>query len=309
MTEKKEWVSVEGAELRLYRWEPEKPAAVLLIAHGMVETAARYRHVAERMTGAGYAVFAHDQRGHGETAGDAEKVGYCGKNGFETMVEDIRVLVDKIRGEYPDLPVFLLGHSYGSFLAQRYISRYGDTLDGVVLSGTNYKQPVPLLAAGRLIAGMAVLCKGPKAKAPLLHTMSFGANIKRVKDPRTPMDWLSRDPEAVDAYLADPFCGCVCSTGFYRDMLRGLSGLCTKRALQRIPKGLPVYIFSGAEDPIGHWGQGPPLLAEAYRREGLTDVTLRMYPEGRHEMLNEINRDEVIGDLLRWLDGHRTERL
>jgi len=305
MTENKEWVAIGDAELRLYRWTPEKPEAVVLIAHGMMETAARYRRLAESLTDAGYAVFAHDLRGHGETAGDVGKVGYCGKNGFDTMVEDIRVLVDRIRGEYPGLPVFLMGHSFGSFLTQKYISLYGDTLDGVILSGTNYKQPPALLAAGRLIAGTAVLFKGSRAKAPLLHDMSFGANIKGVQNPRTQLDWLSRDPVEVDAYIEDPFCGCVCSTGFYRDMLRGLGGMCSDKAIASIPKDLPVYIFSGTEDPIGQWGQGPPKLADAYTRLGIRDVTLKMYPEGRHEMLNETNRDEVIGDLIEWLDGHK----
>lgn len=305
MLEKKEWVAIGDAELRLYRWEPENPAAVVLIVHGMVETAARYRRLAGSLTEAGYAVFAHDLRGHGETAGDAEKVGYCGKNGFDIMVGDIRVLLDRIRGDFPDKPVFLLGHSFGSFLAQKYISLYGDTLDGVILSGTNYRQSPALLAAGRLIAGAAVLFKGDRAKAPLLHSISFGANIKGVQSPRTQLDWLSRDPAEVDAYIGDPFCGCVCSTGFYRDMLRGLSGLCSDKAIASIPEDLPVYIFSGTEDPIGQWGQGPPKLAEAYKRRGIKDVLLKMYPEGRHEMLNEINRDEVTGDLIGWLDGHR----
>ena len=305
MTEKKEWVAIGDTELRLYRWEPEKPTAVLLIVHGMVETAARYRRLAEGLTEAGYAVYAHDLRGHGETAGGPDKVGYCGKNGFETMVEDIRVLHDRIRGEHPDLPLFLMGHSFGSFLTQKYISEQGKTVDGVILSGTNYKQSAGLLAAGRSIAGTARLFKGPRAKAPLLHNMSFGANIKGVKNPRTDMDWLSRDPVEVDAYIEDPFCGCVCSTGFYRDMLRGLRGLCSEKAIAGIPKDLPVYIFSGTEDPIGNWGQGPPKLAEAYKRAGLEDVTLKMYPEGRHEMLNETNRDEVTRDLIEWLDEHR----
>lgn len=305
MTENKEWVATGEAELWLYRWEEKTPEAAVLIVHGMVETAIRYRRLAESLTVAGYVVFAHDLRGHGETAGDLEKVGYCGKKGFDTMVEDIRVLLDRIRGEYPDLPVFLLGHSFGSFLAQKYIGLYGDTLDGVILSGTNYKQSPALLAAGRVIAGTAVFFKGARAKAPLLHSMSFGANIKGVKSPRTQLDWLSRDPAEVDAYIDDPYCGCVCSTGFYRDMLRGLSGLCADRAIANIPKELPVYIFSGTEDPIGQWGQGPPKLADAYKRVGIEDVTLRMYPEGRHEMLNEINRDEVIGNLIEWLDGHK----
>ncbi len=305
MTEKKEWVAIGDTELRLYRWEPQKPTAVLLIVHGMVETAARYRRLAEPLTEAGYAVFAHDLRGHGETAGDAGNVGYCGKKGFEAMVEDIRILQNRIRGEYPDLPVFLLGHSFGSFLVQKYITQYGDTLDGVILSGTNYKQPPGLLAAGRLIAGTAAIFKGPRAKAPLLHNLSFGSNIKGVKDPRTQMDWLSRDPVVVDAYIDDPFCGCVCSTGFYRDMLRGLSRLYSDKAIANIPKKLPVHIFSGTEDPIGQWGQGPPKLADAYKKAGIEDVSLRMYPEGRHEMLNETNRDEVIGDLIEWLDGHK----
>lgn len=305
MKEKKDWVAVGDARLNVYRWEPESPVGVVLVVHGMVETAARYRRLAETLTAAGYAVAAYDLRGHGETAGEAAAVGYCGRNGFHTMVEDIRALNELVRGDYRDVPVFLLGHSFGSFLVQRYICLYGDTIDGAVLSGTNYKQPAALLFAGRLIAGVAAMCRGSRAKAPLLHNMSFGANIKGVKDPRTPLDWLSRDAAEVDAYIRDPYCGCVCSTGFYRDMLRGLTGLCADKAIACVPRTLPIYLFSGTEDPIGQWGQGPPKLAEAYKRAGIADVTIKMYPEGRHEMLNEINRGEVMADLTAWLDAHR----
>lgn len=304
MTEKKDWVPVGETKLNVYRWEPDKPTGIVQIVHGMVETAARYKRLAERLTGTGYAVVAHDLRGHGETAGGAEKIGYCGKDGFNIMVEDIRALNEWARKEYPDMPLFLMGHSFGSFLVQKYICRYGDTIDGAVLSGTNYKQE-PILAVGKVIAAVSVFFKGDRAKAPLMHALSFGANIKRIKEPRTRLDWLSRDPDEVDKYIEDPCCGCVCSTGFYRDMLRGLTGLCADDAIAAIPKKLPVYLFSGTEDPVGNWGQGPPNLAEAYRRVGLKDVTLEMYPEGRHEMINETNRDEVMQDLAAWLDGHR----
>ncbi len=294
-----------GAKVFVYSWLPDtKPAAAVQIAHGMAEHAARYERFAEALTKAGFAVYANDQRGHGKTAGPLEKVGWVAeKDGWELIIDDLHQLSDTIRKEHPGIPLFLFGHSMGSFLSRSYIARWGGDLKGVVMSGTG-GNPGLLGKVGALVAGLEKKIRGGKAKSPLLTSLSFGAFNKPFKPNRTEFDWLSRDNAEVDKYVADPYCGGVFSTGFWVDFLKGLGALYRSDYLPKVPKSLPIYLFSGEKDPVGNNAKGVKEVYDSYKKAGFTDVSIKIYPNGRHEMLNETNRAEVFRDVIDWLKKH-----
>jgi alpha-beta hydrolase superfamily lysophospholipase len=296
----------QGIEIFVYKWLPEddvKVKGVVQISHGMAEAAARYERTANALTASGYIVYANDHRGHGKTAGKVENVGYCGEDGFNWMVKDMYSLNGIIRRENPGLLVFLLGHSMGSFLSQSYISIYGDTIDGVILSGTSGRQG-PILGIGTMLAKLEMKRVGPKTSSNMLNKMSFGSYNKQFKPCRTDFDWLNRDEVAVDLYINDPYCGGVFSTGFFYDLTKGLRDIHKKETMERIPKDLPVYLFSGEKDPVGNCCKTVRSLIDDYKTLGIVDVSYKFYKDGRHEMLNELNRDEVIADVINWLDRH-----
>jgi alpha-beta hydrolase superfamily lysophospholipase len=293
----------KGINLQLYKWSPKgnvKKIGVVQIAHGMAEWAGRYDNFAERLVDAGYIVYANDHRGHGKTAKNVDDIGFLGKDGFNGMVRDLKVVQGLIQDENPDLPLFLFGHSMGSFLAQSFASQYGDTLKGIILSGSNGKLG-NILHLGIIIAKLQVFLFGEKAKSRLLNKTTFGFYNKPFKPCRTPFDWLSRDTAEVDKYMDDIYCGGIFTSSFFYDFFKGLKTLYDDSKINLIPKNLPVYILSGSMDPVGEFGKGVTRLAQLYRRHGLTDVTLKLYKDARHEILNEINKDEVINDILQWL--------
>ena len=299
--------SEEGTEIYVYNWIPEpevKVKGVVQIAHGMAETAARYERFAEFMTKNGYIIYINDHRGHGKTAGSLENAGYLAdEDGFDWMAKDIHQLSGVIKKEHPELPLFLYGHSMGSFVTQRYIMLYGNELKGALLSGSNGKQGL-ILPLGIMVAKKEIRKNGRKVKSDKLNQMSFGGFNKAFSPNRTDFDWLSRDNAEVDKYVNDPFCGFVCTTGFFLDLLTGLKEIEKKENVALVPKTLPIYIFSGAMDPCGKNGKGVTKLFNAYKKQGISDVTLKLYPEARHELLNETNRDEVMKDFLVWVDSH-----
>lgn len=297
----------DGVRVFVYKWLPDEADAVkgvVQIAHGMAEHAARYGRFAETLTKAGYAVFANDHRGHGKTAGAQENVGYfADENGWEKVVGDMHTLTGIIQKENPQKPFFLFGHSMGSFLSRHYAMLHGRELSGLVLSGTG-GDPGFIGRMGLLIARMEANLRGKKAKSGLMNTLSFGAFNKSFQPNRTDYDWLSRDQAEVDKYIRDPWCGAVFTSGFFCDLLGGISFINKRENIGRIPKNLPVYIFSGSKDPVGANTRGVTQVYHALRSAGIGDVTLKFYADGRHEMLNEINRDEVFSDVIAWLNKH-----
>lgn len=292
----------KGAELRLYIWLPidSKIKGVVQIAHGMAEWAGRYDEFAKKLVNSGYKVYANDHRGHGNSVKNVNDIGFLGKDGFNAMVEDMKIVHDLIRKENPDVPIFLLGHSMGSFLAQSYVTKYGDDLKGVIYSGSNGKQGA-VLNAGILIARLQVLFLGEKAKSKLLDSMTFGTYNKSFSPCRTSYDWLSREPNKVDKYVKDPYCGGVFTTSFFYDFFKGLKSLYEKENINRIPKDLPVCILSGKMDPVGEFGKGIARLEKFYRDQGIIDVHVKIYDDSRHEILNETNKDEVTDDIIAWI--------
>lgn len=299
------FTAMDGVIINVHKWGLEEGQAikgVVQISHGMAEWAYRYDYFAKALNREGYIVYANDHRGHGLTAPSMEDVGYISDNdGFFDKVEDMRELNQLIREEHPSLPVVLFGHSMGSFLSQRYIQLYGSDLVGVILSGSNGKQG-PIINLGIALAYLEMKFKGRRHRSRLLDKLSFGSYNRAFPDNRTKFDWLSRDEKLVDRYIEDPYCGGIFTSSFFYDFLRGLKMITRRKNLEAVSKNLPIYIFSGSMDPVGGFGKGVEKLKEMYETHGLKEVSLVLYPEGRHEMLNEINRDEVIEDIVRWLD-------
>jgi alpha-beta hydrolase superfamily lysophospholipase len=292
-------------ELFVYRWLPDEGAprkAIVHIAHGMAEHAGRYARVAEALVAAGYAVYANDHRGHGNTAASGE-LGWMGAGGFRRAVQDLEQLLVFEKAESPGVPAVLFGHSMGSFLTQAFLIESGASVRAAILSGSGGK-PSPIASAGRLVARLERWRLGPKGQSGLLGGLSFDAFNKGFAPNRTAFDWLSRDEAEVDKYIADPLCGFAVSTQLWVDFLDALADISRPEQQARVPHDLPIYVFAGALDPVGEKTKSLDQLLGAYGRAGVRDVTHKFYPSGRHEMVNEINRDEVTRDLVAWLDAH-----
>jgi alpha-beta hydrolase superfamily lysophospholipase len=272
--------------------------------HGMGEHSGRYDRAAQALTRAGYQVYASDHLGHGQTVDRPEDLGYFGEGRtWTTLVDDVHALNRQIASQHPNLPRVILGHSFGSFIAQHYLMRYGDTLHAAVLSGTNTGDAF-LVHAGRGLAMVERLRVGPRGVSQLLQMTTVTRYNLQFYPTRTSNDWLSRDPVAVDAFEGDPLCGLPLRVQSWIEFLSGVLAIEDRAGRARIPKDLPIYLFAGSRDPVGNNGKGPTKLAAAYERVGLRRVSCKLYPDARHEMLNETNRDEVTADLIAWLDAN-----
>jgi len=279
-------------------WLPEgEPRAVVQLVHGICEYILRYEPFARFLTEHGFAVTGHDHLGHGLTAKGPEEYGYF--TDWWALVRDVRALQLKVRETYPDLPWFLLGHSMGSFVARTCIIDYPDAFTGCVLSGTGQESALTV-AAGKLLTGMG----DPHKVNKLFYSLSIGAYNKKFKPTRTSADWICRDEKVVDAYLADPLCNFQTTAGMNHAMMRGLQYVADKTNLAKMDRDMPVYFFAGDSDPVGAMGKGVQKVAGWFREAGMKDVTVKLYPGGRHEMLNETNKEEVFADTLAWLEGH-----
>jgi alpha-beta hydrolase superfamily lysophospholipase len=288
----------DGASLLGRRWLPDgRPKAIVQIAHGLAEHSARYGRLAGALNAAGYAAYAFDLRGHGPACAPADLGHFADGDGWAKCVGDLWAFNRLIAAEQPGVPIVFLGHSMGSFLGQSFVAEHADALAGAVYSGSNGAPPIA--TAGRYIARFERLRLGKRGKSKLLNQVLFGDFNKPFAPARTAFDWLSRDPAEVDAYVADPLCGFPFTTQLAVDLLDALPGLLAKEKLARILKDLPTYVFSGERDPVGANIKG---LNESLRDAGFTKLTSRIYPGARHETLNETNRDEVMRDLIAWLD-------
>lgn len=281
----------------------EKPRGVVQILHGMAEHKKRYRDIAGYLKKRGLIVYVHDQRGHGKSQLASLLPGTLGlRNGWENLVSDAMQLNSLIHSRHPELPIVLLGHSMGSTLARECARRYGHKMAGMVLSGPA-RNPGRAGLPGQWRARAEMILRGHHRPSPSLDRLLFRDANARIPDARTPYDWLSRDTGVVDAYVDDPLCGFVCPASFYYELIRGLRQAWEPDTFAGTPKNLAVFVFGGSEDPIGAYGQAVRETADGYRAAGLRDVTDRVYPGGRHEMLNEINRADVYRDLANWIDG------
>jgi len=293
-------------EIFVYKWLPNdniQVKGVVQIAHGMAETATRYEGFANDLTNDGFIVYANDHRGHGKTAGEASRLGDLGEDGFNSMVENMHELNDIIKEENKNIPIFLFGHSMGSFLTQRYICLYGSELKGAILTGSCGRQGI-IIDIARLIAKVEIKKIGRNTKSIKLNKLMFGSYNNSFKPNRTNFDWLSRDNKEIDKYVNDPYCGTVFTAGFFFDFLGGLKSIEKDEEIKNVPRGLPIYIFSGDKDPVGKNGKGVLKLVKTYNKHEIKDLTYKLYKDGRHEMLHEINKEEVIVDVIKWLNSH-----
>jgi alpha-beta hydrolase superfamily lysophospholipase len=299
--ERFELVASDGVRLKCLRWTPTGvPRAAIHIAHGMGEHAARYDRLGTRLVAEGFHVVADDHRGHGETAAPG-RLGDIGPDGWNRMIADAAEINAHLASVAPDAPRVLLGHSMGAMLAQQYVYRHGGTLDALVLSGSPGLSAAFAAWLSHTIARFERWRRGPGEESPLLDRMIFGSANDPFKGP-TGFEWLSRDAGEVAKYVADAKCGFVLRTGGLCDLFAGVREVRSRGRFGAIPKHLPILVFAGADDPVHGGGKGIERLLAAYAAAGLEGVSSRMYAGGRHEMFNEINRDEVTDDLLAWLD-------
>jgi alpha-beta hydrolase superfamily lysophospholipase len=274
--------------------------AVVMLAHGMAEHSGRYERLAAALTEAGFALYAHDQRGHGKTAEHGVLGHYADHDGWNKVVGDLATLNASITQRHPGAPVFLLGHSMGSYLAQAYLLHHSASLQGAILSGSNF-QPVSLYRSAAVVARLERWRQGPTGRSALIEFLSFGSFNNTFKPVRTPFDWLSRDPLEVDKYVSDPLCGFRCTNQLWLDMLRGLQQISKTSNLAQIDKSLPMLIMGGECDPVSN-GKRLKDLADALTNTDHHAVQLKIYPQARHEIFNETHRDDVTRDLLAWLE-------
>ena len=283
-----------------------RPRGIIVIAHGMAEHASRYARFAASAVEEGYAVLAGDHRGHGATAAPGGFGFVAEKGGWERVVADMGTVLDAARRAWPDVPVFLMGHSWGSFLARDLAARRGGDLAGLILLGTGSGVGALTRPATAICAGESRL-RGPRHPSRLLNALAFGPYQRHFAPNRTEADWISRDAKEVDRYVADPWCGFVCTSSFFRDLVAGQGAVNTASHAAAVPADLPMLLASGDRDPVGAMGRGVQRAATLYRRAGVREVSVLLYPGGRHELLNETNRDQVTGDILTWIDGHVQE--
>jgi alpha-beta hydrolase superfamily lysophospholipase len=290
----------DGVDIYVHRWwASTAPKAVVQIIHGLAEHAGRYARLAASLNAEGYAVYASDLRGHGRTAQDGVGLGFfAATDGWRKCLNDLWQVNRIAAQENPSLPIILLGHSMGSTLARQFMAEHGDALSAVILSGAS-GQPNALAQSGRLTARLERMRLGPRGHSKLIQSLTFDAFNKRFQPARTGFDWLSRDPAEVDKYLADPLCGFPSSTQLWVDMLDAWCALAP--SCGGVPKSLPIYVISGTHDPASAGTRALLPMLEQFRAAGL-NVQGKFYPEARHELLNETNRDEVTRDMLVWMD-------
>jgi alpha-beta hydrolase superfamily lysophospholipase len=295
--------AADGTRLYLYRWLPDGPVrASVQIAHGMGEHAGRYDVTALALAAGGYAVYAKDHRGHGRAA-DPARLGYMGPDGWNGTIRDAAGVSELARAEHPDVPHVLIGHSMGAMLAQQFVYRHGALLDALVLSGSPG-------VSGRFQSWLSALLArferwrlGPEAASPMMQKLLFGNSNKPFDGPEaTGYEWLSRDTAQVRAYVDDPLCGFVLRNGSLCELFAGAREARQRVNALQIRRALPIYIFSGSDDPV-HAGERNLKRLRRLYEDHVLRLDYRLYPGGRHEMLNETNRDEVIQDLLGWLDS------
>ncbi|WP_025728727.1 alpha/beta hydrolase [Atopobacter phocae] len=299
------FLSNDQREIVAYKWNQlTQPAkGVVQIAHGMAETASRYEHFAKALNENGWIVYANDHRGHGESADSKEQLGYLGETkGFERLVSDMDMLTTIIRNENPTLPIYLFGHSMGSFASQRYLMDYHNRIDGVILSGSNGEQGLLTLNAGQLLAQLEMSIRGKKAKSRLMNQLIFGRYNRLFKPKRTGFKWLSRDKHEVDKYVQNPYAGGIFPTSFYVYLINNLKYIENQKNFYKIPKNIPIFIISGSDDPVGDYGKGVKKLYQRYKQLLVKSVEMKIYHQARHELLNETNKDEVIVDIINWLN-------
>lgn len=309
-----QFTAVDGHEIFTRVWKPAKntqqPRGVFHINHGMAEHSARYAPLAERLVEEGFIVIAQDHRGHGYSVKNGEVLGhYADKKGWHLVLKDLQQINEYIHKEYPGVPVILFGHSMGSFIVQGYAVDHGASVNAIILSGSAYHTEFELSYA-KLAAAVEKKRIGPKGRSYLIDALSFGEYNKAFKPNRTSSDWLSRDPRQVDAYINDPLCGFLCTNQLWLDLVSGISVITKTKNLQRIPNQIPYLLISGEQDPMSYDPKlhGINKLKHRLESAGQESVTMKLFPQGRHEILNEVNSVEVIEFVVNWAEQQAAKK-
>ena len=290
-------------ELHVVRWdEVEMPKAVIQISHGMAEHILRYAEFAEYLNSRGYIVIGHDHRGHGTTVKTDDNIGYFSDSeGWLKLVSDIHVVTMHIKETYPELPIYIFGHSMGSFATRHYLGLFGTDIEGAIICGTG-NNSLWMNKAALALAKYEVRKKGRKHKSTLMTKLSFGSFNKKFKPNKTECDWLCRDEVEVYKYIEDPYCGSTFTSSFYEDFLSGLIELSSPTVMNKIPKDKPYFFISGSADPLSKNGSVIHQLVNQYKALGIQKVDYKLYENARHELTNETNKQEVYQDVADWID-------
>jgi alpha-beta hydrolase superfamily lysophospholipase len=289
-------------------WMVDKPKAIVQFVHGMAEHGERYADFASFLNKNGVSVVIADHMGHGRSIseGKEENYGYFGEtDGDKHLADDQAKLTDIIKAENPGVPYIIFGHSMGSFIARRYCAFYADKVDGAVFCGTAGSNPA--IGAGMAVCSLERKLKGSKHKSNLIDKMAFGSYNKRTEN-RTPYDWLSRDEECVNKYIADKWCGFLFTDAGYMDMFKLLKYVNSDEWYQKVPKDLPIYVIGGAEDPVSSYGKGVKEVYAKLRATGHKKTDMKLYADARHEIHNELQKDEVYNDTLNFIDKVITKK-
>lgn len=275
-----------------YLPDAEEVTAILQIVHGMAEYIERYEEFARFLTDRGILVTGEDHLGHGKSIGSDGAPGYfCEQDSASVVVENVHCLRQMNQERCPEVPYFILGHSMGSFITRNYMAEHGEGLAGVIIMGTGMP-PRALIKCSRVLAALLEKLQGPKHVSRLLHKATFGAY---------PADWLTRDKEIANGYLADPLCGFIFTVNGFQTLFELIDRLYDREKLEKIPKDLPVLMVSGWEDPVGDYGKGVKAAFDSLKSAGLDKLEMKLYKEDRHELLNELDRDKVMEDIYEWL--------
>lgn len=291
-------------KLHVVVWQPNgEPKAVLQLSHGMIEFIERYEGLAQYLNEQDILVIGNDHLGHGHTAGRDEDLGYfCPEHMSETVVKDLHTVTEYAKKEYPGIPYFLLGHSMGSFMARRYLMTYGDELTGAILCGTG-EQTSATLFAGKTVAGILGAFKGQRYRSEFIRKTSFKGYNDRFEK-RTENDWLTKDQSIVDWYNGHKFCTFGFTINGYKTLFEVLTYIQKQENYNKIPKNLPVYMIAGEDDPVGNYGEGVKHIYQQYKDSGIKDISIKLYPNDRHEILNELDKETVYADVADWIAGH-----
>lgn len=279
---------------------PEGGRAILQLSHGMCEYVRRYAHFADFLRRRGIIFCGHDHIGHGESVGSSEELGRipC-RGGVEYLLTDLHTMTQTVKAKYPGLPVILLGHSMGSFIARLYVARYFSEICGFVMMGTG--GPEPLVGLGKALAKFRIARQGENYRSRLLQKLAFGNYNRRYARPHGIFDWISKDPAVVEAYVNDPLCGFMFTAGAFYVLFDLLDRVSRPVWFRTYPKALPTLIASGGMDPVGKFGAGPRVVYRRLKARGVP-VSLKIYPADRHEILNETDKERVFADILAWID-------
>lgn len=301
----RQMLSTDGiTNLTYYVYEPlQTPKGMVQISHGMCEYVERYEPIIDYLTGEGYLVFGNDHLGHKNSVANESDLGYFGGTGegYQFMYRDLIALGEQMKAAYPEMKLFLFGHSMGSFVARAAIINCKNLYSGVIICGTSGSNPA--LGVGKVVIRIVRTLRGKRGRSALLTKLFFGTYLDKIESVRTPQDWLTRDEQVVDAYIRDKYCMFVFTANGYENLANLLGYVTADSWYDSLDQELPVYLISGEMDPVGGWSKGIHEVDEKLRNKERKDYSMKLYPQMRHEIHNEVGKEEVYQDILNWLNN------